>query len=166
MTARTATITGLIAAALWVGAIAHVRGADVDDDVDGATPDQSSVVILAAEARFGIGGAMLTADGKAALDKLLDDLLAYRRIHSIRVVGHTDSIGTEIYNRQLSAQRVAFVSDVILERFPSVWLVRHGAGETSPVVSNDTRAGRDRNRRVEIHVIASGVHEFAPAVRH
>lgn len=72
----------------------------------------------------------------------------------VEVAGHTDNTGAESYNQALSEKRassvVAYLSsrDVRYDRFLTV-----GAGELRPVASNDTSAGRQMNRRVEITIV-------------
>ncbi|HEY9400745.1 MAG TPA: OmpA family protein [Luteimonas sp.] len=72
----------------------------------------------------------------------------------IEVAGHTDSVGSDSYNQQLSVQRANAVAaylggkGVMQQRMIIV-----GAGETRPVASNDTDAGRAQNRRVEITIV-------------
>lgn len=72
----------------------------------------------------------------------------------VEVAGHTDSVGSDAYNQKLSEQRANAVAGYLTgrglnrERFIVV-----GAGETRPVASNDTEAGRAQNRRVEITLV-------------
>lgn len=72
----------------------------------------------------------------------------------VEVAGHTDSKGTDAYNQALSERRAASVGNYLMskglmrDRFILV-----GAGETRPVASNDTEAGRAQNRRVEITLV-------------
>lgn len=72
----------------------------------------------------------------------------------VEVAGHTDSTGTEQYNQQLSQRRADSVAaylrtrEVVGERLMVV-----GAGEAYPVASNETPAGRQLNRRVEITIV-------------
>lgn len=69
----------------------------------------------------------------------------------IEVAGYTDSTGTAAYNKQLSERRAASVAryltsqGVLADR-----IIQIGMGETRPVASNDTPAGRQLNRRVEL----------------
>ncbi len=72
--------------------------------------------------------------------------------------GHTDSRGAESYNQMLSEKRAQSVLDYMLEVEPSLRAVSNrisvvGYGETQPIASNDTDEGRQRNRRVEFHII-------------
>ena len=72
----------------------------------------------------------------------------------VAVAGHTDSVGSDAYNRSLSRQRADSVASylrsrgVINERFEII-----AAGESTPVATNDTAEGREQNRRVEITLL-------------
>jgi outer membrane protein OmpA-like peptidoglycan-associated protein len=67
--------------------------------------------------------------------------------------GHTDSTGSDEFNQQLSEKRAAAVRDFLAEQgIPPTSLGAHGLGKTMPVAPNDTSAGRQRNRRVELIV--------------
>lgn len=69
----------------------------------------------------------------------------------ISVEGHTDSIGTTAYNQKLSEQRARSVADDLVASGVSRGVVRvRGFGESNPIASNNTEAGRKRNRRVEV----------------
>ena len=69
------------------------------------------------------------------------------------VEGHTDSVGGDEYNQKLSEQRAGSVRDYLLSQgLKSDILTAKGFGETIPVASNDTAAGRQQNRRVELVV--------------
>jgi len=71
----------------------------------------------------------------------------------IEVEGHTDSVGGDAYNQKLSEQRASSVRDYLLSQgLKSDILSAKGFGETIPVASNDTAAGRQQNRRVELVV--------------
>ncbi len=72
----------------------------------------------------------------------------------IEVAGHTDSTGSDAYNLTLSQQRAASVSDYLKSRqiLPDR-LITVGAGEHSPVASNETETGRQLNRRVELTIV-------------
>jgi outer membrane protein OmpA-like peptidoglycan-associated protein len=69
----------------------------------------------------------------------------------LAVEGHTDSVGSDDYNQQLSERRGASVrADLIEQGMPAASVTSNGFGKTQPVVSNDTAAGRQQNRRVEL----------------
>jgi outer membrane protein OmpA-like peptidoglycan-associated protein len=72
----------------------------------------------------------------------------------LEVAGHTDSIGSDAYNDQLSQRRAQAVASYLTSRgVNSQRLMTVGGGERYPVASNDTEAGRAQNRRVEISVM-------------
>jgi outer membrane protein OmpA-like peptidoglycan-associated protein len=71
----------------------------------------------------------------------------------LEVEGHTDNVGGDDYNQTLSEQRGVAVRDYLTKAgIPSSSVTTEGFGKTKPVVSNDTAAGRQQNRRVELVV--------------
>jgi outer membrane protein OmpA-like peptidoglycan-associated protein len=74
----------------------------------------------------------------------------------ILVVGHTDSKGSADYNQDLSQRRAGSAADYLINQGISADRLRtEGRGETEPVATNDTEAGRQQNRRVEVAIFAS-----------
>jgi outer membrane protein OmpA-like peptidoglycan-associated protein len=71
----------------------------------------------------------------------------------LSIEGHTDSVGTDDYNQQLSERRAESVRSFLVQNgVPSGTITARGFGESQPVASNDNSAGRQRNRRVEMVV--------------
>jgi outer membrane protein OmpA-like peptidoglycan-associated protein len=71
----------------------------------------------------------------------------------ISIMGYTDSLGNEWYNRKLSQTRADMVRDFFIERGIEPEKIRAvGMGPENPLASNDTADGRRKNRRVEIYV--------------
>ena len=71
----------------------------------------------------------------------------------LQVEGHTDSVGAEGYNQTLSDNRARTVREYLVrEGIPATDITSRGFGESSPVASNETAAGRQQNRRVELVV--------------
>lgn len=72
--------------------------------------------------------------------------------NQILVAGHTDSKGTDAYNQKLSQRRAENVRKYLVNKFGinANKLVARGYGESQPIASNDTDAGRQQNRRVEV----------------
>jgi OmpA-OmpF porin, OOP family len=67
------------------------------------------------------------------------------------IEGHTDSVGSEDYNQQLSQNRALSVQTALLERgVQSNQITTLGKGESTPIASNDDPGGRQQNRRVEM----------------
>ena len=72
---------------------------------------------------------------------------------NITVSGHTDDVGSESYNQELSVKRARSVVDYFIGRNIDPSRMRAvGYGESAPLVSNETAAGRAQNRRVEIEI--------------
>lgn len=72
------------------------------------------------------------------------------------ISGHTDSVGTDEYNMTLSERRAKSAADYLMGRGVSGARINVvGLGETEPVATNDTAAGRQQNRRVEVAIYAS-----------
>jgi outer membrane protein OmpA-like peptidoglycan-associated protein len=71
----------------------------------------------------------------------------------LEVEGHTDSVGTDEYNMDLSVKRATAVRDYLVQQaIPPGSITARGFGESRPVASNDHAAGRQQNRRVELIV--------------
>ncbi|MGH1385041.1 OmpA family protein [Kordia sp.] len=84
--------------------------------------------------------------------KELDELYAYlekRPLLSIEIYGHTDNIGTERRNKELSLHRAKAVSDYLISKgLETSRITWFGFGSSKPIVPNDTEAQRKKNRRV------------------
>ncbi len=103
---------------------------------------------------FDSGKSALKPGARNTLAKIADQLRAGHDAQ-ISIEGHTDSVGSEEYNQALSEKRAAAVRDYLVSRgIAGAKINIAGQGETAPVASNDTPAGRQQNRRVEL-VIAT-----------
>ncbi|MEH6446150.1 MAG: OmpA family protein [Oceanospirillaceae bacterium] len=93
----------------------------------------------------------LTSDSQQILNNVASKLIAAQA--EILVAGHTDSIGGNAYNVQLSDKRAASVKQhLISQGVPSQNISSEGFGEKNPVASNETDDGRAQNRRVEMQI--------------
>ncbi len=120
--------------------------------------DESLKIDIASEISFDFGKADLKPAFMPTLQKVAGILQRYPNT-VIDVVGHTDSVGSESYNMTLSRQRAESVVYYFASQgVASNRLVASGRGESQPRATNDTEAGRQLNRRVEIYVkpIAQG----------
>jgi outer membrane protein OmpA-like peptidoglycan-associated protein len=89
---------------------------------------------------------------RESLAKVAGILLAYADLR-LEVDGHTDSVGADAYNQQLSEKRADSVRDYLVQQgIPIASVTVQGFGKTQPVASNATAAGRQQNRRVELVV--------------
>jgi outer membrane protein OmpA-like peptidoglycan-associated protein len=101
---------------------------------------------------FDTGRATLKPAAREKLSKLAGILLAYPGQLTLEIEGHTDSVGSDELNNKLSQNRAQSVGDYLTtagvksERIKAV----SGFGKSKPVASNNTAAGRQMNRRVEI----------------
>ena len=99
---------------------------------------------------FKTGSFELLTGARERLAKVSGIVLAYSSLH-LSVEGHTDSIGTDDFNQQLSEKRAQAVRDYLVQQgISSDSIVASGFGKTAPVASNDTSEGRQQNRRVEL----------------
>jgi OOP family OmpA-OmpF porin len=73
----------------------------------------------------------------------------------IRVEGHTDSVGSDAYNQALSERRAKAVVDYFVAQgaVKRSDISSVGYGESKPIATNDTEAGRAQNRRVEVQIL-------------
>jgi outer membrane protein OmpA-like peptidoglycan-associated protein len=84
----------------------------------------------------------------------------------LEVEGHTDSVGTDDYNQRLSERRAESVRAYLVEqRIAPASIVTVGLGESRPVATNETPAGRQQNRRVEIIVSGDAIGSNQTAAR-
>ncbi len=112
-------------------------------------------VTLESDAYFGFDKATLNDAGKAALDAEVAKLRD-AQVNSIVAIGHTDATGSETYNQKLSEQRAKAAKDYLVSQGISADLIEvRGMGESQPVASNSTSAGRAQNRRVEVVITAT-----------
>ena len=99
---------------------------------------------------FKSGSYELMPGARERLAKVSGIVLAYPSLR-LSVEGHTDSIGTDDYNQQLSEHRAEAVRDYLVQQgISSDAIVASGFGKTAPVATNDTPEGRQQNRRVEL----------------
>jgi len=102
---------------------------------------------------FNVNKSTLTQKGQETVDKLANILKEYTSVH-IEIAGHTDSDGSAEYNQKLSQSRVDMVkSKLIDDAIDASRLTAKGYGETKPLVPNDTKENKAKNRRVEITIL-------------
>ncbi len=97
----------------------------------------------------------LKPESRVELQKLTD-LLNKNPGLKIEISGHTDNVGTPAYNQELSENRAKAVNDyLVAQGIDQARLVFKGYGESDPIDTNDTEAGRANNRRTEFKVIGA-----------
>ncbi|WP_449431493.1 OmpA family protein [Pseudomonas putida] len=101
---------------------------------------------------FAFDSAELTAAAQQRLQGLLPQLND-AAVTRVKVIGHTDNVGSDSYNQALSQRRASSVAEYLISQglAPSK-VTSQGRGESEPVSENDTEQGRAHNRRVELHL--------------
>src|SRR6201993_3565001 len=110
------------------------------------------LVVNMGDVLFDFGKYNLRSEAREKLAKLSGIILAHPGL-KLAVEGHTDSVGSDESNQKLSQQRADTVRSYLIEQgLQDASVLSMGFGKTSPVADNDTPAGRQKNRRVEIVV--------------
>ncbi len=129
-------------------------GASVDEDGCAKVVRDVRTTMDEQMVYFAFDKATLTAKGMQVLDNVATYIK--RNDAYIKLViseGHTDSVGTESYNKSLGLRRAKTVADYLIKKgVPSSLIETVSYGESRPVASNKTREGRAKNRRVEISI--------------
>jgi len=110
------------------------------------------LIVNISDVLFDFNKYTLKPGAREKMAKVSGILLAYPGL-KIQVEGHTDSVGSDEYNLKLSDQRAYAVRDyLVTQGVPSATVTSIGLGKSNPVASNETAAGRQQNRRVELVV--------------
>jgi len=124
-------------------------------DVSVRGNDQYSVYAMEETILFDTDKSAIKSSASKSLEQIAGSIGQRSTNKQIRIIGHADARDTKAYNKELSEQRAEAVKN---------WLVQNGKidasritiqpmGESQPVASNETAAGRQQNRRVEIAVL-------------
>ena len=115
-----------------------------------ARPTDRGLVLTLGDVLFEFGKSKMRLEGMKSMDDLAGFLQEYPE-RNIMVEGFTDNIGSEAYNMNLSRVRANSIKSELMNRNIAESRIRtSGYGFQHPVASNDTEAGRQQNRRVEI----------------
>lgn len=129
-------------------------------DEDGC-PDEGKTKVRVTEKSIEILDKVYFDSNKATIKTRSHDVLnqvasilkANPQITKIRIEGHTDSRGKDAHNLDLSKRRAEAVRYYLTQRgLTGERLAAEGFGETKPIATNDTKAGREENRRVEFNI--------------
>jgi outer membrane protein OmpA-like peptidoglycan-associated protein len=160
------TARGAIIGAVLGGAAGAVIGHRMDrqaSDLEGELGNNAEVervgegiaVTFASGILFPFDSDQILPAGRTNLSQLATSLQRYPGTE-VLIVGHTDSQGTDAYNMALSQRRADSARNYLVSMgIPGDRIRTAGRGETEPVASNETEAGRQQNRRVEIAIFAS-----------
>ena len=147
---RAALLFGLllISAAL----LGRANSSEAQARAAAASSDSESrgLVLALGDLEFEAGKASLQPSATTAIDRLAQLMNVYPE-RSVRIEGHTDSLGDDAANQQLSERRAKAVRDALLARgIDAARVEAAGYGETRPIADNATPVGRQKNRRIEI----------------
>ena len=121
------------------------------------------LIVNMSDVLFDTGSYTLKPGAREKLAKISGIVLAHPGL-TLQIEGHTDSVGGDDFNQQLSERRSDTVRDFLAEQgVPASSITAHGFGKTQPVASNDTPEGRQRNRRVELVVNGDAIGNTAAA---
>jgi outer membrane protein OmpA-like peptidoglycan-associated protein len=113
---------------------------------------ERGLVITMADVLFDTGKFDLRSGTRETLAKLSGIILAHPGLN-LDIEGHTDSTGSDELNQRLSEQRAESARTYLISQgIEDYTIIARGFGKTMPVADNDTREGRQKNRRVEIIV--------------
>ena len=139
---------------------------EVMGDASKVSIGENGSIILSEGILFDVGKSDIKPESRAVLDQLIEVFTKFlsdsdnsRYVDSIVISGHTDSTGDDGSNRELSTDRANSVLNYLLTGNRASlapyaeYFCAAGYGETRPVQSNDTEAGRAANRRIEISMI-------------
>jgi OmpA-OmpF porin, OOP family len=118
--------------------------------------DRGLVVTLTDDVLFDVDQAELKPGGMQRLARV-SEFLRQNPDRNVLIEGHTDSTAPDAYNLALSQRRANAVEDfLITQGVDPTRISATGYGEQLPIATNDTAAGRQANRRVEIVVLNAG----------
>jgi len=124
-----------------------------DISVDKRSSDNALLVSMTSNTGFDTNSAALKPGYLPTLNKIAHVLNQYGKT-TVTVVGHTDSVGTNEYNQALSERRAQSVLNYFVsQQVNPLRLESYGKGETEPRADNNTEAGRQLNRRVELWIL-------------
>lgn len=132
---------------------APVKTTDFAEPEPFAGPPEIGKSYILNNVNFAFDSADLTETSKTELNRLYDYLGGIGR-PKISVSGHTDDIGNDAYNQEISHRRAQSVANYLIEKGYEANLIEaSGYGESSPIVPNDTEENRLKNRRVEFRIL-------------
>jgi outer membrane protein OmpA-like peptidoglycan-associated protein len=159
------TAKGAIVGAVIGGAAGAIIGHQMDmlakelkQNIPGASVErvgEGIKVTFASGLLFDFNSAIIRGNARSNLDALAQNLDKYDD-SNLMIVGHTDNVGSEAYNLDLSERRAdAATRYLVVQGVARSRIGTLGVGESEPVASNDTEEGRSQNRRIEVAIYAS-----------
>ncbi len=167
------TAKGAIIGAVVGGAAGAIIGHQMDkqarelkQNIPGATVErvgEGIQVTFDSGLLFGFDSSVIRGEAQTNLHELANSLGRYPGTDLV-IIGHTDRLGSTEYNQALSERRANSAATYLMSQGVSgSRTVTSGLGETEPIASNETEAGRQTNRRVEVAIFASKAYRASAA---
>ena len=141
-----------------IGKYMDNQAEELDEDLEGADVErvgEGIKITFDSGILFAFDSSKLTGPARENVSQLAETLKKYEDT-AILIEGHTDSKGTDSYNKQLSEERADAVSDLLVSLgVKNARITEVGYGENQPVADNSTEEGRRLNRRVEVAIYAN-----------
>ncbi len=159
-TAKGAIIGAVVggAAGALIGQQMDKQAKELEEDLEGAEVErvgEGIQITFDSGILFDFDSSALRPEARQNLRDLAQSLQQYDNT-DLLIVGHTDAVGRDDYNYRLSERRANAAAAYLMELGVSRdRITTIGKGENEPVASNDTDAGRQQNRRVEVAIYAS-----------
>ena len=158
-------VVGGVAGAV-IGHQMDKQAKELEQNIKGATVErvgEGIQVTFASGLLYDFDSDVVKSDAQTNLRELAQSLDKYPD-SDVMIVGHTDQLGTTDYNQRLSERRsVAAGNYLVSQGVSGARVGTRGLGETEPVASNATEAGRATNRRVEVAIYASKAYQAKAA---
>jgi outer membrane protein OmpA-like peptidoglycan-associated protein len=111
-------------------------------------------IVITERVEFETDSAKLLESSNGILIAVLNILQEHTELTKVLVEGHTDNVGGAVYNKGLSERRAKSVVKWLVDHgVDKLRLIDAGIGLERPIDTNSTAAGRQRNRRVEFHIV-------------
>jgi outer membrane protein OmpA-like peptidoglycan-associated protein len=124
------------------------------DDVEILLTPDADVILRMKSLNFRSGSAVIPPNTYAMLDSATQSMVMFPK-RAVRVEGHTDSVGANLYNQKLSERRAESVKTYLMEKLEGRRVIQAvGFGEEKPIANNETAQGREKNRRIDIVLLA------------
>jgi outer membrane protein OmpA-like peptidoglycan-associated protein len=159
------TARGAILGAAVGGAAGAVIGKRMDEQAEELAEDipdadvqrigEGIAVTFDSGILFDFDSSALRSEARENLGNLAASLAEYPE-SEVLIVGHTDATGSEEYNQGLSERRAGSARNFLVQQGVAATRIdAQGRGEMEPIASNETEAGQQENRRVEVAIFAS-----------
>ena len=159
-TAKGAILGAMIGgtAGALIGNYMDKQAAELEADLDGAEVErvgEGIKITFDSGILFDFDSYALRDESEENLQELAETLQKYDDTE-ILIEGHTDNVGSDDYNQDLSVDRAKSVEDYLEAlNIASSRIISRGYGEEQPIAPNDTEYGRQQNRRVEVAIYAN-----------